>query len=323
MTLAAAIARAATTLSARGRGGLAEAERLAEAVLRGREYSPANRAAVGSPESGSVSKDWILKSAPISRAELLVRGGDALSSEQERGLVRLTAFVAEGTPLQHVTGTQFFHEHEYEVGPAALIPRAETELLIVESIRDLRAGPPPRRGLEIGLGAGVLSIELLAAFSGLCMVATELSADAVALARQNARRILGPGPGTSSSPSGESRLAVFPAGNAREVWEPVLRASRSLFDFVISNPPYLVPGEATEEVAAHEPASALWAPEGDADYFYRMLATPPAGLLAPRAGIFLELPHERAEAIAAIFPGARLLPDLTGRSRILLARSLA
>jgi release factor glutamine methyltransferase len=101
-------------------------------------------------------------------------------------------------------------------------------------------------------------------------------------------------------------------------------------DFWISNPPYLLPGDAGEtepEVAAFEPAEALFAPAGDPLYFYRRMAQGARLLVKPMGWIWVEIPHERADALKAVFdePGlgfqkVKLIHDLTGRPRVLAAQ---
>jgi release factor glutamine methyltransferase len=191
------------------------------------------------------------------------------------------------------------------VGPEVLIPRPETEALVALAISELSE---PRLGLEVGVGSGAISIELLAKFPALRMVATELTEQAAACARANAAKIL----------ADPSRLEIRMAQQG-QVLEPL---SGLAADFLISNPPYLAErSELDEEVLRHEPHTALFAPEGDPLYFYRKIAE----TKVPRT--FLELPHERADAIRELLIShgwkAELHPDLTGRNRILRAnRSL-
>jgi release factor glutamine methyltransferase len=245
----------------------------------------------------------------LRRAELVFRHAHRLADAAGAALIKLAGARAQGALLQHLTGGQAFLSHEYECGPGVLTPRPETEALADLMVRELRA---PGRGLEVGIGSGVLSVELLFAFPGLRMDATELSERARAYAERNAARILG---------ASASRLRILPA-RAGEVLEPLQGGAPA--DFLVSNPPYLKgPEEADEEVARHEPAEALFAPKGDALHFYRAIAAGGAALLRPGAPAYLEVPHERAEEARAVFVAhgwqTRLEADLTGRPRILVA----
>ena len=239
----------------------------------------------------------------------------------ERALITALART-EGRPLQHLTGTQPFLDHEYDVGPDVLIPRPETEILAQAAIDELKADGLSRGlGLEIGLGSGILSIELLAAFPGLKMLASEISAPAARRAEQNARRILGSG-------AAAAHLQILAPGSPADVCECFGPALSDPADFLISNPPYLVFGEESEveeQVKNHEPAVALFAPPGDALFFYRQIATRAGAILKREAPIFLELAAERAAAIQNLFEAAgwamiRVIPDLNQRPRVLIAR---
>lgn len=244
---------------------------------------------------------------------------------------------ASGRILQHLLGVQAFLSHDYRVGPDVLVPRPETEVLVTEAfaklkmMRPLTFGPAegfsdgagsraegPGLGVEIGIGSGVISIELLSRFERLEMIATDASELALQRSRENTELILG-------APDLVRLRGIFcPRG---EVWPPIDRELRGrLADFVISNPPYLMDkAEATIEVDQQEPALALYAPEGDALYFYREIAEGARSRLTPSGLVLVEIPHERSAAIRSVFEAnawqVDLKPDLTGRPRVLIARS--
>lgn len=260
----------------------------------------------------------------ITRLELYSRIEDRLPERVGDLLLVMAGTRGEGKPLQHVVGYQYFLEHEYQVGPDVLIPRPETEVLVARALEDLRVSHPAL-GAEIGVGSGAISIELLSALPGLAMVASELVPAALERARSNARRIL---------EAASARLELVPALGPLEVWEPLARSLREradgregavAFDFVISNPPYLAARDPIEEeVRLHEPATALFAPEGDPLHFYRAIAEGAGSCLRSGGRAFLELAPERAEDTLAVFAAAgwgdvAVLPDLTGRSRVLVA----
>lgn len=250
---------------------------------------------------------------PLSRMELYTRASEEAPAELTIIATRMAHERAAGSPLQYVTGSQAFLEHEYEVTRDVLIPRPETEVLVTEAFRVLSRGGEPKLGLEIGVGSGIISIELLSRFPTVEMIATDISIKAIEVARRNAKRILGPG---------ASRLRLTPV-DSRNLWGPLARDSSEKPDFLISNPPYLMPNEATEEVRTNEPKEALFPPENPL-YFYTLIAEQAAFFLKEGGGVFLELPHERATRIQEIFTeagwSATLIKDLTGRDRVLIAR---
>jgi release factor glutamine methyltransferase len=253
----------------------------------------------------------------LTRMELFGRVRDRYPEEAGKRLLELAGTRAEGKPLQHLTGYQIFLDHEYAVGPDVLVPRPETELLVTLAIETLkRETRVPAQGIEIGLGSGVISIELLAEFSTLTMSATELTPEAAARARVNARKILG---------SQSNRLTVMPVGDALDVWGPFVSGfAGAPADFVISNPPYLAASDPIEdEVRDFEPATALFAPPSDPLHFYRQLALYAEKYVRPGGFAFLEVAPERAQECLKLFSEsgweAKVLPDLTGRDRVLIA----
>lgn len=253
---------------------------------------------------------------PFSRFDLHTRAGEEVPPSVQQKVAEWTTARAQGRPLQHLTRRQVFLEHEYEAGPEALIPRPETEVLVALALEKLARLHPagPQRGWEVGLGSGILSIELLHRFPHLHMVASELSAAARDLARRNAQKIL----------THADRLEILPVQDPLETLEN-FSAQSPTPDFIISNPPYLLEGtlEATGEVARYEPAEALYAPPQDVLHFYRAIAQRGLAFRKGAFRVFLELPHERAEEIAQLFQKqgweTELHCDLNGRPRVLVA----
>jgi release factor glutamine methyltransferase len=252
----------------------------------------------------------------LSRVDLHSQTRDPFPAAAARIAVEMAQDRSEGSILQHLTGVQEFLGREYDVGPDVLIPRPETEFLAFVALEHLKGRSlPPALGFEIGLGSGILSIELLAHFSGLEMWATEVSDAAVTRAQANAAKILG---------VRSSRLHVLRPVDAGDVWSPFRSLGRAA-DFIISNPPYLSSDDEIDaDVRAHEPASALYAPPADVLHFYREISAPPPSCLSAAAMAFLEIPHERGREIAALFAKeawyTEIIQDLTGRDRVLVAK---
>ncbi len=257
----------------------------------------------------------------LPRVEFFSKIEDSFPKTSAELLFSLSTLRAEGKPLQHLTGFQVFLDHEYEVGSDVLIPRPETEVVLTSAIATLSEGRcSPRLGIEVGIGSGVLSIELLSKFPDLTMAASELTEGARIRALNNAERILG------SGLKGCTRLQVIRAGHALDVLSPFETIiSHPMADFLISNPPYLVSTDEVEaQVLSFEPHEALFAPVSDPLYFYRSIAEQ-AHLFIKRDGfVFLEMPHERASEIIKLFSkpkwDAKILPDLNGRDRVLVAK---
>jgi release factor glutamine methyltransferase len=259
------------------------------------------------------------RSRSFGRNDLYVRVLDAFPREAGELLVVMANRRARGEPLQYLVGYQYFLNHEYDVDPSVLIPRPETEILVYEVTQTLkRQIEQPKVGIEIGVGSGCISIELLKLFPTLTMIGTDIAPGAIEVSRKNAAKILGD--------AFAERFDIRRAGAERDIFEPFeeapwLRSGRA--DFIVSNPPYLAePGEAEAEVLNHEPKAALFAPEGDPLYFYRRILEGAEAFLKPSGYVFFECPHERIDRIGALFgsdwkvEGYR---DLNDRPRVLRA----
>ena len=302
-------------------------------LLQGVRKVLESSASTSTRESASAEAERLVQGAAervlgqvLPRHVLHLGSGELVDVQVTGRALRWARERAEGTPLQYLLGYQEFLDHRYTVRPGVLIPRPETEVLVRAVQEELRRGggtgslATVRHGLEIGVGSGAISIELLATVPGLSMLATELSPVARECAAENARAILGE--------EGAARLEVLSVQEGREVFEPLEgRAGREPVDLLVSNPPYLVQGASTEvtsEVARHEPAEALYAPEGDPLFFYRKIAEGAPQHVKRGGFVALEVPHERAAEIRELFELHRgvveLLNDLSSRPRVLLSR---
>jgi len=250
-----------------------------------------------------------------------------ITSEMEVDALKMASERVKGIPLQHITGNQYFFEHDYSVNSHVLIPRPETEILISLVIEHAKKTwkNAPFRFAELGLGSGILSTELLFRFKSAIGLASEVSPQAIALARQNLDRIVGIG-------NWEDRFSILEPGDAHigfEVFEDF-----KPMDLIVSNPPYVsVNDEIEAEVLRHEPHTALFPMLGAANqgekenpnFFYENFLHHHKKILKPDGIAFFEVPHERASAIEheflnAGFTRVSLVPDLTGRSRVLIAQ---
>ena len=210
-------------------------------------------------------------------------------------------------PLQYILGETEFHGLKLKVDRRALIPRPETELLVETVIAASLV--PPGAILDLGTGSGAIALALAQKFTDAKVTATDVSEDALALARENA--VL----------TGLQERVGFVASN----WFGNLPAE-ARFDLIVANPPYLTAAETAQtapEVRGFEPGSALTAAdEGLADLrtiigqARAFLAV--GGLLALETGIAQHAELIRLAA-AAGFARTESRPDLTGRDRFVLA----
>lgn len=215
-----------------------------------------------------------------------------------------------GVPLQHLVGGVPWRDLWLEVGPQALIPRQETELLVDLA---LQLGGVPSRWADLGTGSGCLAVALARAWPASEGWAVDRSIEALALARRNLDR-LAPGAAVQTL--------------AGDWWQPLV-PWRGRFDLVVANPPYIPSGvvEALEPlVRDHEPRLAL---DGGWDGLaaLRQVISQAPWMLAPGGWLLLEHHHDQADAVLQLLADAglqdcRSASDLEGHRRFALARCL-
>jgi len=228
-------------------------------------------------------------------------------AQRFRALVRRRA---SREPLQYILGTQAFWRHHFLVTPAVLIPRAETELLVETSLELVKGTGRPLI-VDVGTGSGCIALSLAAERPDAEVHATDISDEALAVARENARRL-----------GLEGRVA-FHHG---DLLEPVAHLAGRI-DLVVSNPPYVDPADRDSlapEVRDHDPALALF-PPGEALSLYRRLARASASCLRPGGSLVVELGQGQAAPVEALSRDDGLVPtridrDLAGVPRCLTAR---
>jgi len=217
---------------------------------------------------------------------------------------------AQREPLQHIVGSVEWGGLTLKVDRRALIPRPETEELL-ELVLAQAGGGAVRRVLDLGTGSGALALALAQAWPESQVTAVDASADALALARENAAGL------------GLAARVEF----LKSDWFSALPAG-VVYDLIISNPPYLTDDEvaaAEPEVRLHDPLAALVAgDEGRADL--QKIIAGAAVRLAPGGWLALETGVAQHAALLAAIAAAGLTAgesrvDLRGRDRFLLARA--
>lgn len=245
------------------------------------------------------------------RTYLIVNFNQQLTAEQLANYQTLIARRSTGEPLQYITGHQEFFGLDFLVTPAVLIPRPETELIIEETIRLAQVHQWERPVIvDAGTGSGCIAIALARELGGAQVTATDISAEALALARQNAER---------NGVLERIQLALTD-------WLDAL-PNQPFADFIISNPPYIAAAEMPtlqREVRDWEPALALTDQADGLNCYRRLLRDAPHRLRT--GGYFIcELGYTQAAALTALLDAELwaehyLLNDLQGIPRTLVAR---
>jgi release factor glutamine methyltransferase len=235
------------------------------------------------------------------RVYLLAHDADELS---ELGWIHYGRYLhqrMQGVPTQYITKKQEFYGREFRVTPDVLIPRPETEHVVEAALARVRPGAVV---VDVGTGSGAIACSVALEAPGTRVYATDISADALAVARCNAVR-LGAGVGFVCC----------------DLLSSVARA-----DVVLSNPPYVGFDEAQglqREVRDHEPHVALFAGE-DPNCLYRRIIEDCERVLAPSGWVVMELGWKSADAVRAML-GARwtdveFIADVAGIPRVVTAR---
>ena len=223
----------------------------------------------------------------------------------------LAARLLAHEPVQYVLGTAHFAGMELEVTPATLIPRPETEEL-VQVVTQAYPANAALRVLDVGTGSGCLALALACALPKAEVLAVDISAEALAVARRNGARYA-----SQVIFQQVDILLSLPDGLAP-----------GTLDVLVSNPPYVRESERPtmrDNVLAWEPATALFVPDEDPLLFYRRLAEIGPVLLRPGGGIYLEINEALGAETAALlvaqgFVEVEVLPDMFGKARMVRGR---
>jgi release factor glutamine methyltransferase len=211
---------------------------------------------------------------------------------------------ANGEPIAYILGKKGFHNIELQVGPGVLIPRPETELLVDIALSEITKLRKATKVLDLGTGSGAIALAIASASPLASLIATDQSAEALAIARQNTERL------------NLTNRVQFSQGSWYEAIDP-----QNQFDVIVSNPPYIADQDPhlTRGDLRFEPTSALTdfgsglsclqAIISEANHFLN-----PGGLIAVEHG------YDQSDAVVDLMKIAGLLDiqvhlDLAGLSR--------
>ena len=226
-----------------------------------------------------------------------------LNPDQKAHLEQLISRLQQGEPLPYLTGQQAFYGLDFAVSPAVLIPRPETELLVEEALSWLDARPEATHALDVGTGSGCIAVTLATRKPWLTITATDLSPEALNIAKQNAETH------QVSAQIAFEQADLVPSGDNN-------------FDLVCANLPY-IPSAKLEQVntLGFEPTLALDGGPDGLSLIRRLLDQLPPKLNSP-ALVLLEteatLGADTLALATTVFPKANvhLLQDLAGLDRL-------
>jgi release factor glutamine methyltransferase len=248
------------------------------------------------------------------RAWILAHPEFKLGRDQESRIQIALDRLEGGEPLPYVLGHWEFFGLDFKVTPDVLIPRPETEGLVERALGWLSAHPKRRRAADVGTGSGCIAIALAARLHDLNLLASDVSGEALEVARLNADR------------NGVAGRIQFVQADLLNCQPSTF--TRQPFDLIVANLPYIPSGRLrTLDVARREPVLALDGGEDGLDLIRRLVGRATA-MLAAGGAMLLEIDSSQSEALRAMaaetFPGARVAvyPDLAGFERVIEIQTL-
>jgi len=192
-------------------------------------------------------------------------------------------------PVAYLIGRQHFFSLEFKVSPAVLVPRPETEVLVTQALAFLnQSNRPTLDVLDLCTGSGCVAVALAQNFVEAEFIASDISAEALAVAAENiARYDLGP------------RVKLCQS----DLFDAIESSGKGIFDLIVSNPPYISApqyAKLDKNVRDYEPPMALRGGEDGLD-FYRRIVRHADKYLADDAALMVEVAYDQAEAVTELF----------------------
>jgi release factor glutamine methyltransferase len=251
-----------------------------------------------------------------SRIDLYARYDQAPSEEIRKQYKGLIGRRLEGCPVAYLVGRKEFFGLTFEVSPAVLIPRPESEYVVIECLRLAKHIPQPHI-LDIGTGSGNLAVAVAQQHKGGRVTAIDISPEALTVASRNAERH-----------KVADRIRFVKGNLFAAISEPgALATGNEPFDFILSNPPYIAHEEMTNlprGVRDYEPHLALDGGPGGIAVFDRLIAEAPTylkagGYLIVEIGSPQEKPARDRLASQGDYEMGETIRDGSGHPRVLVA----
>ncbi|WP_161979418.1 peptide chain release factor N(5)-glutamine methyltransferase [Streptococcus sp. S784/96/1] len=237
------------------------------------------------------------------KTDLILHLRQAVTDTDEALFHRIFEQLSQQIPPQYITGKAYFGELELAVDDRVLIPRPETEELVDLILRENSGADC--HVLDIGTGSGAIALSLKKARPAWQVTASDVSPEALSLARENAQA---------------NQLEVT------FIQSDVFSAIEGSFDIIVSNPPYISYDDKDEvggNVLASEPHLALFADE-DGYAIYRQIIEQSAAYLTPKGKLYFEIGYKQGAGLTTllnkVFPETRVrvLKDMFGKDRMVV-----
>ena len=243
----------------------------------------------GSASAALDARILVCAAAGLAHEDLMRAPERRLNSEEARRLAEFLCRRIDGEPVARILGYKEFWGRRFLLGADTLVPRPDSELLVEQSLRLLRSGELPTTQLiaDLGTGSGCLLVSILAECPDVCGIGTDLSLEALVMARRNAQI------------NGVSDRCLF----AKTDFAEALRQGMAL---IVANPPYIASDEIpllARDVRCHDPLRAL---DGGSNGLDAIAALAPQAFraLAPGGRILLEIGQNQHDAAAQILSQA-------------------
>ena len=245
--------------------------------------------------------------AEVSTLGMITNAENELDEGVSKSIQNALVALKRNTPVQYITEKAWFYNLSFQVNNAVLIPRPETEELVLEAINFLKANGA-KKVLDIGTGSGCIPISIKKNILDAIVTAIDVSKAALEIARKNAL---------------DNNVEVVFL--EIDFLEEKNYNKLSKFDLIISNPPYIPENEKNilnKNVTDYEPHLALFVSDNDALIFYRKILIFATEHLEKNGKIFLEIHEDYAKKTANIFINAQykvvIKKDMQGKERMLL-----
>ena len=309
---------------------------------------------IGAPMDAVDNRILLCHALGLTRVGLITQSERALTAQEAARLSALVTRRLRGEPIAYIVGQREFFGLPFEVTPAVLIPRPDTELLVELALERL---PPSGRVLDMGTGSGAIAVALAHTRRDARVTALDVSADALAVAARNAAangasvRLLrsdwfaaldgapadagadadsaaaahadveayaGVASSAANAPAGAAEAHA--AANAASAAAP--RATPAIFDLIVSNPPYIASGDRhlSEGDLRFEPSGAL-TDHADGLSALRIIVAGAARHLAPQGWLLMEHGYDQAAAVRTLlstqgYTHVQSWRDLAGIERV-------